>query len=94
MVVGMMLLAAGDTLFVKYSASEMSVLELRPNNYLFKKAIEEAISGGLARLDLGISNEERLIRFKEHLGATPLAEPDVPRSAATSAGSVLYRFFA
>ena len=69
MVAGMMLLPEGDTLYIKYSASALDALELRPNNYLFSKAIDAAIESGFRRLDLGISVEPGLIRFKEHLGA-------------------------
>jgi CelD/BcsL family acetyltransferase involved in cellulose biosynthesis len=122
-VAAMILLAEGDTLYVKYSASNSEARELRPTNYLFREAIAESITRGYRRLDLGISIEEGLQRFKRHLGAASvpyyaaryaqlpedqtsidmqralssithiLTEPDVPLSAAISAGAVLYRYF-
>ena len=73
LVAGMVLLPQGDTLYAKYSASALDALELRPNNYLFAKAIEAAIEGGFRHLDLGISEQPGLIRFKEHLGARSTA---------------------
>lgn len=68
-VMGMILISHGDTLYVKYSAMDRRAADLRPSNYLFAKAIEEAIRSGHRVLDLGISGEEGLIRFKRHLGA-------------------------
>lgn len=65
----MIVLAEGDTLYVKYSASDNDRLDLRPTNYLFREAIAEAIAQNRARLDLGISIEPGLQRFKRHLGA-------------------------
>jgi CelD/BcsL family acetyltransferase involved in cellulose biosynthesis len=72
-VAAMILLSESDTLYVKYSASDPDVLNVRPNNFLFQKAIEQAILGGFNHLDLGISIEPGLQRFKEHLGAKSIA---------------------
>lgn len=65
----MILLAEGDTLYCKYSASNADGDSLRPSNFLFRTAVEEAIAGGYRRLDLGISVGSGLQRFKRHLGA-------------------------
>jgi CelD/BcsL family acetyltransferase involved in cellulose biosynthesis len=63
------LLSEGDTLYVKYSCSDPAARELRPANYIFREAIREAIARGYRRLDLGISIDPGLQRFKRHLGA-------------------------
>jgi|SRR5579872_208533 len=68
-VAAMVLLAEGSHLYYKFGASELASLHVRPNNLLFERAIRLAIEGGYAALDLGISEEEGLIRFKRHLGA-------------------------
>lgn len=65
----MVAISHGDTLYIKYSAMERSAAELRPSNYLFARVIEEAIAQGYKYLDLGISADEGLVRFKRHLGA-------------------------
>ncbi|MGI8737886.1 MAG: GNAT family N-acetyltransferase [Candidatus Eremiobacter antarcticus] len=65
----MIFLAEGDTLYYKYGASNADAGDLRPSNFLFQKAIEEAVVRGYRRLDLGISIDEGLRRFKRHLGA-------------------------
>lgn len=65
----MILLVEGDTLYYKYGASNPEADGLRPSNYLFQKVVEEAVAGGFRRLDLGISIEPGLQRFKRHLGA-------------------------
>jgi CelD/BcsL family acetyltransferase involved in cellulose biosynthesis len=117
------LLSEGNTLYVKYSASDSDARELRPTNYIFREAIRESIERGYRRLDLGNSVEQGLQLFKRHLGATSvqyhiarynqrpknetvlrmeqalstvtrvLTDPDVPLSAAVSAGEALYRYF-
>jgi CelD/BcsL family acetyltransferase involved in cellulose biosynthesis len=65
----MILLSEGDTLYVKYSASDLEARALRPANYLFREAIAQAVSDGYRYLDLGISVGADLQRFKRHLGA-------------------------
>lgn len=64
----MFFVASGKTLYYKFSASALESLLLRPNHFLISKAIETAISDGYERLDLGISDAEGLIRFKERVG--------------------------
>lgn len=65
---GMFFLACADTLYYKFSASDLDALSVRPNHFLITKAIELAIEDGFRRLDLGISDAEGLIRFKERIG--------------------------
>jgi CelD/BcsL family acetyltransferase involved in cellulose biosynthesis len=64
----MFFLAYGSTLYYKFSASSLSSLAVRPNNLLITKAIEIAIERGYKKLDLGISDTEGLIGFKERIG--------------------------
>jgi CelD/BcsL family acetyltransferase involved in cellulose biosynthesis len=64
----MFFLAYGSTLYYKFSASSLSSLPLRPNNLLITKVIEMAIERGYKKLDLGISDTEGLIGFKERIG--------------------------
>lgn len=66
----MLFFACGKTLYYKFSASAHDALPLRPNHFLITKAIEVAIDEGYSRLDLGISDTEGLIRFKERIGGT------------------------
>lgn len=68
-IAAMWFLAYGDMLYYKFSASALDALSVRPNNYLIWKAIEEGIDAGFAAIDLGISEDEGLIGFKERLGA-------------------------
>ncbi len=64
----MFFLACGRTLYYKFSASALDALLVRPNHFLLTKAIELAIELGFATIDLGISDTEGLIRFKERIG--------------------------
>jgi hypothetical protein len=64
----MLFIACGTTLYYKFSASALDALNLRPNHFLITKAIERAIAAGYKRLDLGISDTEGLVRFKERIG--------------------------
>ncbi len=59
----------GDRLYVKYSASNQDALGLRPNNYLFGELMHLAVKEKRRYLDLGISGQAGLARFKQHLGA-------------------------
>lgn len=65
------MLVCNRTLYYKFGASALDTLEVRPNNFLFSNAIELAIERGYESLDLGISDTEGLIRFKERLGGRP-----------------------
>jgi lipid II:glycine glycyltransferase (peptidoglycan interpeptide bridge formation enzyme) len=65
----MIFLSEGNTLYYKFSASDLQALTYRPNNFLIWKAIEDAIGDGYEYLDLGISEDPGLIGFKERLGA-------------------------
>jgi len=67
-VAAMFFLSYGPTLYYKFSASSLSSLSLRPNNLLISKAIEIAVDRGYEKLDLGISDTEGLIGFKERIG--------------------------
>ncbi len=67
-VAAMFFLSYGSTLYYKFSASSLSSLSLRPNNLLITKVIEMAIERGYKKLDLGISDTEGLIGFKERIG--------------------------
>jgi lipid II:glycine glycyltransferase (peptidoglycan interpeptide bridge formation enzyme) len=69
-------LAEGNELYIKYSATNQSMLDLRASNFFFRNGIEAAIAAGYKTLDLGLSRHEGIIRFKEHLGAqsTPVFE--------------------
>jgi CelD/BcsL family acetyltransferase involved in cellulose biosynthesis len=64
----MLFIACGRRLYYKFSASALDALLSRPNHFLITKAIEVAIGDGYRQLDLGISDAEGLIRFKERLG--------------------------
>ncbi|MGA7571380.1 MAG: GNAT family N-acetyltransferase [Candidatus Aquilonibacter sp.] len=67
-IAAMLFLSCGTTLYYKFSASSLASLALRPNNLLITKAIEMAIQRGYRKLDLGISDTEGLIGFKERIG--------------------------
>jgi CelD/BcsL family acetyltransferase involved in cellulose biosynthesis len=67
-VAAMLFLVQGDTLYYKFSASDLDTLALHPNHYLLGKALEEAAGEGFVAVDLGIS-EGVLVRFKRRLGA-------------------------
>jgi len=64
-----LLLTCGDTLFVKFSASDRAALELKPNDFLFWQIIECAIHAGFRAVDMGISEAHGLARFKKGFGA-------------------------
>ena len=57
-----------DVLYYKFSASALDALRVRPNHFLITKAIEIAIEERMKALDLGISDAEGLIRFKQRIG--------------------------
>jgi CelD/BcsL family acetyltransferase involved in cellulose biosynthesis len=59
----------GDTLYYKFSASDLDVLSSHPNHYLLGKIFVEAAGEGFTTVDLGISEDEGLIHFKSRLGA-------------------------
>jgi len=65
----MLFIKWGDTLYYKFSASDLDALSMHPNHYLLGKVVEEAASEGFATVDLGISEDEGLVRFKRRLGA-------------------------
>jgi hypothetical protein len=65
----MLFIKWGDTLYYKFSASDLDALELHPNHYLLGKVVEEAVREGFTSVDLGISEDEGLVRFKRRLGA-------------------------
>lgn len=64
----MLFLACGRSLYYKFSASALDSLLLRPNHYLITQAIGYAIERGFDKLDLGISDTEGLVRFKDRIG--------------------------
>jgi CelD/BcsL family acetyltransferase involved in cellulose biosynthesis len=66
----MLFIGCGSTLYYKFSASALDALLVRPNHFLITKAIEEGIALGFKQVDLGISDTEGLIRFKERIGGT------------------------
>lgn len=68
-VAAMLFLIQGDTLYYKFSASDLDTLALHPNHYLLGKVVEEAVREGFAAFDLGISEDEGLARFKRRIGA-------------------------
>jgi hypothetical protein len=63
------------TVVYKYGCSDASFHNLGAVPWLFWKVIEEAKSEQLEALDLGRSDEENegLVRFKDHLGATRIS---------------------
>lgn len=65
----MCFLAHHRTLYYKFSASDLDALSLRPNHFLLWQAICWAIDSGFEAIDLGISEDEGLIRFKQRFGA-------------------------
>jgi CelD/BcsL family acetyltransferase involved in cellulose biosynthesis len=68
-VAAMLFIKWGETLYYKFSASDLDALEMHPNHYLLEKVVEEAAREGFATVDLGISEDEGLVRFKRRLGA-------------------------
>jgi len=87
-IAAMFFLIQGDGLYYKFSASDMNSLAVRPNHFLLWKGVEEGINLGLRFLDLGISEDEGLSRFKERLGAQhhhvyTFQSPVSQKSAAT-----------
>jgi CelD/BcsL family acetyltransferase involved in cellulose biosynthesis len=68
-VAAMLFLQEGTTWYYKFSASDQSALATRPNHFLLWRAIELAIEARIERIDLGISEDEGLVRFKRRFGA-------------------------
>jgi CelD/BcsL family acetyltransferase involved in cellulose biosynthesis len=68
-VAAMLFIRWGDTLYYKFSASDLDALDMHPNHYLLGNVVEEAAREGFAAVDLGISEDEGLVRFKRRLGA-------------------------
>ena len=68
-IAAMLFLIHGDTLYYKFSASDVTALQVHPNHLLLWHAVKEAIGMGLGSIDLGISTDESLARFKRRLGA-------------------------
>jgi CelD/BcsL family acetyltransferase involved in cellulose biosynthesis len=68
-VAAMIFLRMGSVTYYKFSASDLDALALRPNHFLLWRAIEMAIDEGAEALDLGIAEDEGLIRFKNRFGA-------------------------
>jgi CelD/BcsL family acetyltransferase involved in cellulose biosynthesis len=70
-VAGAVFLAGSRTLIYKYGASAPAQWQLRPNNPIFRAAIEWACANGCTRLDLGRTDapNEGLRRFKSGFGA-------------------------
>jgi len=64
-----LLIAYGDTLYVKFAASNRADLMHRPNDFLFWKIIEYAIGADFRAVDMGLSETEDLARFKRGYGA-------------------------
>jgi CelD/BcsL family acetyltransferase involved in cellulose biosynthesis len=64
-------LRAGDTLVIKFSASDAEALALRPNNAIVADALRWAAGEGLAGLDYGRTDlgQEELRRYKRSWGA-------------------------
>ena len=69
------LLEVNGTVLYKYGASDPSALKLRPNDYLFDRAIRQAFELGFGRFDFGVTaeSEEGLRRFKRKWGARETA---------------------
>jgi hypothetical protein len=63
-----MVLIWKNTLFYKFGASNPAFLDKRPNNLLFQKLIELGQIESYDCIDLGLSNQEGLIRFKDSIG--------------------------
>lgn len=68
-VAAMLFVREGNTWYYKFSASEPTALALRPNHFLLWRAVESAIEAGIDAIDLGISEDEGLVRFKQRFGA-------------------------
>jgi lipid II:glycine glycyltransferase (peptidoglycan interpeptide bridge formation enzyme) len=71
-IAGILTMQHNRSLVYKYGASDERFHNLGGMVYLFWVAIQEAIGHGLEELDMGRSDldQEGLIRFKEHWGAT------------------------
>ncbi len=67
-IAAIVLLIEGETLYYKWGASVPDALGCRPNNLLFDRAVAWGIDRGLREFDLGISEAEGLIQFKQKLG--------------------------
>lgn len=88
-IAAMLFLQEGATWYYKFSASDQSALSARPNHFLLWRAIELAVESKIARIDLGISEDEGLVRFKRRFGAveTPVFVArycQTPKSADTA----------
>lgn len=61
-----------DTMYYKYGASDLNLLNLRPNDLLFWELMKWSKDKGFKKLNLGKTDidAEGLIRFKTSLGAT------------------------
>jgi CelD/BcsL family acetyltransferase involved in cellulose biosynthesis len=68
-VAAMLFIRWGDTLYYKFSASDLDLLSLHPNHYLLGEVLAEAATEGFSSVDLGISEDEGLVHFKLRLGA-------------------------
>lgn len=68
-VAGLIALREGETLYVKYSATDYAKGSLGAMNLLLHECAEIASKDGLARLDLGLSTTPGLQTFKAALGA-------------------------
>jgi lipid II:glycine glycyltransferase (peptidoglycan interpeptide bridge formation enzyme) len=68
-IAGMLFVIRSGVLYYKFSASDLEGLALRPNHFLLWKAVEYAIAEELNSIDLGLSEDRGLIRFKERFGA-------------------------
>lgn len=70
---GMLTLAHQNTLTYKYGGSDERMNHLGGMPFLFWEVIQQAKSNGMETLDLGRSEADNqgLVTFKQHLGATP-----------------------
>jgi len=72
-IAGLLVLRHRDVLYYKYGASDLTALELRPNNLLFWTLLESATRDRIREIDLGMTwsdeGDAGLRRFKESLGA-------------------------
>jgi lipid II:glycine glycyltransferase (peptidoglycan interpeptide bridge formation enzyme) len=68
-IAGMLFLIRASTLYYKFSASDLDYLTVRPNHFLLWEAVEYAVGQKFESIDLGLSEDEGLVRFKERFGA-------------------------
>lgn len=66
MIAGVLYIAWGDTLYYKFNASSLEVLDVRPNDLLMWEGTRYAASRGLSLVDLGRTDadHESLARYK------------------------------